>query len=970
MKNTKRGFEISIRSRIFVLLLVTILPIAFLQAFLEYGHFNEQREASIRAEMETARSLGASFRAFIDDLSRQSLAIGLALSMPGMSDEDALTILRKNLDEYAGVRSFSWLSPEGLVLASTRPGAVHADRKERDYFIAVSSGKVTYLTDLRPSNFTGEPILSFARAIRDDQGELLCVVHSSISPNDLYNILGIERPGKAFSMVLDSRGQIAVGRPRAGLTQAGKLLVEHPAFREARLGKELVAEIQLGPDAKSWVLALSPIGLTGWVSCSAIAEEEIMAPFLPHIYRNAGIFLLFAVAVLFFAFGVSRTIAAPIRELRARIASLADGRKNQPLIIQGPPEIRDLTETFNQMAEEIHLRETERYENLSRMRSLLDVSAEILSETTIGGLLKKIVDASRTVTGARLGVVGMIEDGVFKTGTVSADEDVIVCPPSSTFQLDKGGVYLEILNTGLPVRYTDAEMRAHSLWKGPPDWHVPLRGILGAPLLDAQGRPTGLIMVSDRKLGDFTQEDEAALTQIAAMASLGIQHVQARDRAEKRAAEAEEGRSILDALMENIPEGISIATAPDVYITMVSRYGRELIGRADHEISGIGIESWNIFYPDGETPVANEDLPLSRAVLRGEVTTEAELIVETATGGKVPVLCNACPIRDREGKVTGGIIAWRDIRAMKAAREQLQKANDDLDSRVRERTAELAEMNVQLLQEVSERKRAEEERAIYTARIEQSNRELESFAAVASHDLQEPLRKIQAFGDRLELKYRAILDETGLDYIRRMQRAAGRMQSMVKSLLNFSKVSTDFRPMSDTDLRKILRRVVQDLEIRIEQKKARVEIGNLPVIQADPDQMRHLFQNLLGNSLKFSGNRAPVIQIFARETVPPPDKDFGLQWYDIIVEDNGIGFEEEYLEKIFGLFQRLHGRSVYEGSGLGLAICKKVVERHNGSISAESEPGKGTRFIISLPRVQPVEQTGTDVDGADREEFR
>ncbi len=965
MTNPKRGFEISIRARISILLLITILPLAILSAFLYYDHFKEQRKAVIQAEMERARSVGDSMQTFLNNLSRQSLAIGLALSSHEFEEEGARRILQESLAEYPGLRSFTWISPEGLVLASTRPQALNTVRNDRDYFIEILSGKMAYITDLRPSRLNGEPVMSFARAIPGKEGELLGVVQSAISPSALYNILGIDRHGNAGMMILDRKGQIAVGRPGPGWIKDGeKLFMEHPAVREAALGKELVSEVDFGLNNKGFVLTLSPVGSTGWVAVSAISEEDIRAPFLPHIYRAAVIFLLFTLGVLSFAFGVSRTIAAPIQELRARIASIVDGRKNQPLIIDGPPEIRDLTEAFNQMAEEIHLRETERYENLSRMRSLLDISVEILSEITISGLLKKIADASRTVTGSKYAALGLIEDGAFITGTVSAVEGAPLCPLSSEFQLRKGGVYLEILKTGMAIRYTDAELRAHSLWKGLPDWHVPLRGILGAPLLDSEGCPIGLVMATDRKAGDFTQEDEAALTQIAALASLGLQHVQARDRAEKRAADAEEGRSILDALMENIPEAISIATAPDAYITMVSKYGRELMGRPNSVIGGIGIEkhvNWKIFYPDGETQVAGDDLPLSRAVQRGEVTTEAELILETATGERIAVLCNAAPIKDKDDNITGGIVAWRDIRAIKAAREQLQKAYDQLELRVNERTAELAEANIQLLQEVSERKKAEAERVLYTARLEQSNRELDSFAAVASHDLQEPLRKIQAFGDRLDQKYRGKLDETALDYIKRMQAAAGRMQSMVSSLLHFSRVSTDVRPMSDTDLRKILRKIVQDLEIRIEQKGARVEIGNLPVIEADPDQMRHLFLNLVGNSLKFSGNKPPFIQISANETVPPQGKDFGSPWYDIIVEDNGIGFQEEYLEKIFVLFQRLHGRSAYEGSGVGLAICKKVVEHHNGVISARSEPGKGTRFIISLPRRQPAQAWNADV---------
>ncbi len=265
--------------------------------------------------------------------------------------------------------------------------------------------------------------------------------------------------------------------------------------------------------------------------------------------------------------------------------------------------------------------------------------------------------------------------------------------------------------------------------------------------------------------------------------------------------------------------------------------------------------------------------------------------------------------------------------------------------------------------DITERKQVEKQLRNYTHKLEQSNRELQEFAYVASHDLQEPLRKVQAFGDRLEKKCAAQLTDEGRDYINRMRSAANRMQNLINDLLTFSRVSTKTQPFQPVDLKKIAEEVVSDLEIRIEQTVGRVEIGELPTLDADALQMRQLFQNLIGNALKFHrADENPVVRIFA-ETVSTNGASFVLNGEEmeiggnedfcrIIVEDNGIGFDEKYLDRIFTVFQRLHGRTEYEGSGIGLAVCRKIVERHGGQITAAGKPGVGATFFIDLPLAQ------------------
>lgn len=254
------------------------------------------------------------------------------------------------------------------------------------------------------------------------------------------------------------------------------------------------------------------------------------------------------------------------------------------------------------------------------------------------------------------------------------------------------------------------------------------------------------------------------------------------------------------------------------------------------------------------------------------------------------------------------------------------------------------------LLDITQRKRAEAALLQQADKLARSNAELEQFAYVASHDLQEPLRKIQAFGDRLKTKYETGLGTDGLDYLSRMQNAAARMQVLIQDLLSLSRVASNSKPYTAVDLTEVVSTVVSDLEMRIQDCQGRVEIGSLPNIWGDRGQMAQLFQNLIGNGLKFrKPGQNPVVKVSSE----PQKLATGESLWWITVEDNGIGFDEKYRDRIFQIFQRLHGRNEYEGTGIGLAICRKIVERHGGSITASSTPGSGAKFLITLPGKTP-----------------
>ncbi len=258
--------------------------------------------------------------------------------------------------------------------------------------------------------------------------------------------------------------------------------------------------------------------------------------------------------------------------------------------------------------------------------------------------------------------------------------------------------------------------------------------------------------------------------------------------------------------------------------------------------------------------------------------------------------------------------------------------------------------------DITDRKMYETQLEQYTAELKRSNEDLEQFAYVASHDLQEPLRKIRAFGDRLINRYKSQLDGQGEDYIKRMQSASTRMQTLIEDLLAFSRVSRSNDVFQTLDVDQIISEIKDDLDIQIKIEGADFKLGKIPPITGEKTQIKRLFQNLINNAIKFhKPNEAPVVEVTGMKITPLQiRREFGVMlpensYVKISIKDNGIGFDERFTEKIFNIFQRLHGRTEYEGTGIGLAICRKIVVNHRGFITAKSREGVGSEFIVILP---------------------
>ncbi len=311
---------------------------------------------------------------------------------------------------------------------------------------------------------------------------------------------------------------------------------------------------------------------------------------------------------------------------------------------------------------------------------------------------------------------------------------------------------------------------------------------------------------------------------------------------------------------------------------------------------------------------------------------------------------------DVEGKplrMTGTI---QDVTSRRKTEEELNRYRNNLEAMVEERTVELKKINDQLKTEITNRKEIEKILKTKTCELTQSNEELGRFAYVASHDLQEPLRKVVSYTELFESKYKGFLDKKADKYIDYIIDGAKRMQELISDLLRFSQVGNHKKEFEPVDCNNVLDTVLFNLQLMINENHATVHYETLPEIIADRVQIIQLFQNLIGNAIKYRTKEAPVIKVLASPIENSSkdngesaagDKNIPSRWL-FSVSDNGIGIDEQHKERIFLMFHRLHGRLEYSGTGIGLAISKKIVERHGGHIWVESESGKGSTFYFFL----------------------
>jgi len=769
----------------------------------------------------------------------------------------------------------------GEVLAATDPREEGKFKENLSFFI---NGRIKpYVSELYYSASLGGPAITAAAPVFTDDGLLIAVLAGRLDINILNSLIS-QRTGLRYSYdsYLVNSSALLVTQPR---------FMSDPAVLRYSIQTTEVTHCLAGNSGVALYddyRGTAVIGAYRWLPAYKVClitkldQVEAFAPSLAFAHSIAlmsGLVLVIAIAL---AVVLSRSFTRPILALQVSAERLSQGDLDYRVEVKSQDEIGLLAATFNKMAASLEKQATERKQAERLRETVYTISQAALTSENLEDFFLSIHRALSNLMSVENFYIALYDpDADLISFPYFVDQYDQAPPPKKPGR----GLTEYVIRTG-HILLADRPMFTRLTQKG----EVELIGSdsvywLGVPLKEG-ARVLGVIVVQsytkDVRFGHAEAEMlEFVSTQITTLID--------RKLAQQR---------ISDAL----------------------EFNRTLI-----DSSTLGISAYDA---SGQCILANETIARIVGATRTQVLKQNYYHI--ASWKKSGLLDSA-----REA-VSSNNETRREIHTMSTFGKEIW-----LDCRFTPFVSR-GELHLLLtIDDISNIKKAEVALQSYMAKLEQSNRDLQEFAYVASHDLQEPLRKVQAFSDRLASKLEDKLDETGLDYLKRMRDASQRMQILINDLLGFSRVSTRAQPFTEVDLNMVAQEVLSDLENRIEQTNARVEIDKLPLVEADPTQMHQLLQNLIGNALKFHAEKTqPLIKVSAQ---------IKGKECQISVEDNGIGFDTQYLDRIFKPFQRLHNREEYEGSGMGLAICRRIVERHDGSITASSTLGKGSIFLVTLP---------------------
>jgi PAS domain S-box-containing protein len=974
----------SLRGLAITLMLVILLPALMVQGFFGYRTYQQQIAREKLANLEAARAAGQLFEAYVRDIGRQLAALGRTVIELGPANPAASEFLTERQRDYTSVVDITWLSPEGVALASSRPAVIGQSFTDRRYFQLALQQEQWVLGDLLRHRFTGEPAFMVARAIRDGQGEVLGVMVAVVKVEALsHSVFDVPRPLQGTILLFDREGRLVYRGPGPEISWAQR----DPALwfgeetRSALAGYEVTAALESPIDGVERVIARSPIKSLGYVAGAGRPVEEVTNPALLAAEIAVAI-NLFAVAVslavvLLLLRGLDRSFVATGRY----VESLGFERASQ---IPPPPlrvrELASLAEASRDMAARRDRSSDSLRQAEARLRAVLDVLPAAIFISDAHGKLLETNEAAREIWGGETPTDISPQqydkyEAWWPDGRKLAAEDWAMARavrhgerigPEEVRIRCFDGTYKTILNYASPICGKDGK-------------------VLGAVAVNIditqRKRDEQELRQAERRfrtVADYTYDWEYWLSpdlDRMLYISPAVKRITGRDRQE-----------FIDR-----PELLSEIIHPDdrqLWSRHSSRrdtrHDEELevrIIRADGEVRWISHLCRAVIDSDGEylgIRASNRDITERKRDAEALAASEqrysrlfnnnhaAMLLIDPESGKIADANPAACQFYGYEyQRLTSMKITDVNVLDPEEVKRRIQQAADDQHHRfefphrlssgevrqveVYSGPIEVAgrEMLYSIIHDVTPEYRQRRQIEEYARELKRSNEDLEQFAYVASHDLQEPLRMVTGFMNLLESRYSDKLDESGREFIGFAVDGAMRMQSLIQDLLAYSRVGTRGKRLRKLNPDKPLDKALGNLQQVISETGAQVVRGDLPEVMGDEAQLAQLFQNLIANAIKFRRpGVTPHVEIGGR-----CGEDECTMW----VSDNGIGIPADQQKRVFMIFQRLHQRQEYPGTGIGLAVCKRIVDRHGGRIWLESKEGEGSTFYFTLPLTAPPE---------------
>jgi PAS domain S-box-containing protein len=545
------------------------------------------------------------------------------------------------------------------------------------------------------------------------------------------------------------------------------------------------------------------------------------------------------------------------------------------------------------------------------VEALLKATRAVLKSGDFQDIARSIFDSCKELVGATSGYVALLSEDGQENKVLFLDPGNLDCKVDPTLPMPVRGLREEAYRAGKTVYDNDFARSDHAQFL--PRGHVELKNVLFAPLV-VKGKAVGLLGLGN-KAGVFTENDARLAAGFGELAALALANKRAEEERERLIRELDTERGRLQAVIESAPEAIVVADK-EGKILMTNPAAERLYSHPDGCVQDApSCALFQFCHPDGTACVPG-DQPLLRSAMEGEIHRDVEMVLAWPDGTRRDLLVNTAPIKDREGRSSGAVGLFQDITQRKRTEDKIRKLNADLSDRVRE---------------VSLR----------TLQLEAANKELEAFSYSVSHDLRTPLRAIEGFARMLVEDYAPKLDGEGLrllDVIRSNTRIMGHL---IDDLLALSRLGRQEIRAQEIDLQPMAAVVFKELQAQEPARRLKLKMKPLPPAFGDRNLLNQVLANLLGNAVKFTQPRKMGIIEVGGWTEGKENIYF--------IKDNGVGFDMRYVDKIFGVFQRLHRREEFEGTGVGLAIVQRIIHRHGGRVWASGKVGEGAEFYFALP---------------------